>query len=227
MLVWDFPLRAFHWSLALAVAALYATGKLAGLWLDWHAHLGAFVLALMVFRIVWGFVGSRHARFASFFPTPARWRAFFAAREWEIGHSPLAALSTFALMSATLAVAATGLFAGNDDVDFHGPLYDLVSSRGSETLTAWHSRLFDALAALIGMHVLAIGYYAAFRSKNLLLPMVTGKVILADVRNIAPMRGVPVRHTLLAASTAVFTLWCIENGALRKFLLALQRNFAP
>lgn len=226
MLVWDFPLRVFHWSLALAIAALYATGQWAGLWLDWHAHLGAFVLALMVFRAVWGFVGSTHARFASFFPTPARWRAFIAAREWEIGHSPPAALSIFALVSGTFAVAATGLFARNDDVDFHGPLYDLVSSRQSETLTAWHACVFDALAALIGMHLLAIGYYAAFRSKNLLLPMVTGKVILADARGIAPIRRAPARHALLAVSMAAITLWSIESGALRILLLALQRNFA-
>lgn len=222
MLVWDLPLRVFHWAMVFAVAALYATGKWAGLWLDWHGHLGAFVLALIVFRIMWGFVGSTTARFVSFFPTPARWRAFLAARDGEVGHSPLGALSIFALMGTTLAVSATGLFARNDDVDFHGQMYDLVSSRNSEMLTVWHARVFDALAILIGTHVLAIGYYAMFRSKNLLLPMVTGKVAYMDTRGTAPMRGVPLRHSLFAIGTAVFTLWCIESDTLRIFLLFLQ-----
>ncbi len=73
MPVWDLPLRVFHLLLIGAMVAAYASGSAGGLWLPWHSRVGEFIVALLVFRLVWGFIGSTYSRFASFLPTPARW----------------------------------------------------------------------------------------------------------------------------------------------------------
>jgi len=225
MLVWDLPLRLFHWSLVLTVLAAYATGAAGGLWLDWHSRLGTLTAALVVFRILWGFVGSTPARFANFFPTAARWREYFAAPESAFGHSPPASLSIFALLGLSFAIAVVGLFAHNDDIDFHGPLYDLVEAHTSEILTAWHIRWFDVLTVFIGMHLLAIAYYGAFKSRNLVTPMLTGKTRSAG-KTLLPVRGGGRRCALLSASVAGLTFWSIDSGALQRWIVILQHHVA-
>ena len=123
--IWDWPLRLFHWLLVLAVVGSFATGKLGGNLTDWHARLGGLVLGLLVFRLIWGFIGSTHARFANFFPTFSR-LALYLRGEWQgVGHNPAGALAIFALLATLALLVATGLFA-NDDIGFEGPLFHLV-----------------------------------------------------------------------------------------------------
>ena len=98
--IWDLPTRLFHWSLAVTTVALVVTAKLGGNAMQWHLRLGYVMLALLAFRLAWGLVGGRWSRFASFLPTPARLRSHFAHQEGKVtspGHSPLGALSVFAL----------------------------------------------------------------------------------------------------------------------------------
>lgn len=213
ILVWDLPLRLFHWLLVLAITSAWITAELGGLWLDWHAHFGIFIFALMVFRITWGFMGTTYARFGSFFPTPKRFSDFFSSGWSGFGHSPLGALSVFILLGLILAQAGLGLFAMNDEIEFHGPLYDLVSSSWSERLTGWHHQLFNILAILIGMHVMAIGYYTGFKRKNLVLPMITGKVCVADDMFIPPIRGGGKIQLLFSITLAGVVFWYIESVA--------------
>src|SRR5574343_486677 len=96
--VWDLPTRAFHWTLAVTVLVAVVSGQVGGNWIDWHARCGLLAVGLVVFRLVWGVVGSTYARFAQFFPPPARIRAYLAG-DWQgEGHNPLGAASVFALL---------------------------------------------------------------------------------------------------------------------------------
>lgn len=171
--VWDLPLRLFHWSLVLAVGAAIVTGEIGGEWADWHGRAGLTVLGLTVFRLLWGFVGSTHARFASFFPTPGRILAYVKGTWRGVGHNPLGALSVFALLAIVAAQVGTGLLA-NDDIAFEGPLVQFVDKDFSDRMTGWHARIFWGLAALIGLHVASILFYALVKKHNLVLPMLTG-----------------------------------------------------
>lgn len=173
--VWDLPLRIFHWSLVVAIAAAYATAEFGGSeWAEWHGRIGSFVLALLVFRVVWGFIGTRHARFRNFLPTPARVAAYLSGRWQRAGHNPLGALSVIALLLLVAAQVVTGLFA-NDDIAFAGPLSDWAGKGTSDRLTGWHQQIFHVLAGCIGLHILAILFYLLIRKSNLVSPMITGK----------------------------------------------------
>ena len=215
--IWDLPLRLFHWLLVIAVVAAYVSGELGGFWLFWHARLGLFILALIVFRIAWGFLGSTYARFASFFPTPTRLSAFISSGWSGIGHNPLGALSVFALLGVTLAQAGLGLFIGNDDVAFHGPLSDLISPIWTDRLTGWHGRLVTVLAVLIGLHLIAIGYYTCLKHKNLVYPMITGNAWVADKVSVQTIYGGGKVQLMLAVTIAGMAFWCIESGAMLRW----------
>lgn len=173
--VWDLPTRLFHWSLAAAVAAAYATGETGGTWLLWHGRLGLVIVGLLAFRLAWGVFGSTYARFAAFFPTPAKIRAYLAG-EWQgLGHNPLGALSVLSLLALLLLQAGSGLFAYNDDIGYEGPLAALVASGISGLATAFHHKVFDLLLGLVALHVGAIVFYLRIRKDNLVKPMLTGE----------------------------------------------------
>lgn len=172
--VWDFPLRLFHWLLVLAVVFSIVSGELGGNLMDWHERSGLLILGLLVFRLLWGFIGSRNARFCNFFPTPSRLTAYLRGNWQGQGHTPLGALSVIALLLILTALVGTGLFA-NDDITFQGPLFALVSKDASDKLSGWHDKLFYVLAALAILHIAAIVFYARVKKRNLVMPMLTGK----------------------------------------------------
>lgn len=171
--LWDLPVRIFHWSLVIAVLVAFVTAKLGGDWMDWHGRAGLAIVGLVTFRLVWGIVGSTHARFLSFAPTPARLRAYLTGRWHGIGHNPLGALSVFGLLGLLAMQAGTGLFA-NDDIAFDGPLSGLVEKARSDSLTGLHHQLSDVLLVLLGLHILAIAFYLIVKKTNLVKPMITG-----------------------------------------------------
>jgi len=171
--VWDLPTRIFHWVLVLLIAAMIVTGKVGGNLIDWHGRIGLALVALIAFRIVWGFAGSTYARFASFFPTPYRLRAYLRG-EWSTpGHNPLGALSVFGLLGLIVLQLATGLI-GNDDIAFRGPLFELVGKTLSDRATGLHKLMTNLLIALIVLHVAAIVFYARVKKDDLVKPMLTG-----------------------------------------------------
>jgi cytochrome b len=135
--VWDLPTRVFHWSLFVSVTFALLTGLEGGNWMVWHARAGLLILGLLIFRLVWGLLGSTYARFAEFAPTPGRLLAYLQGRWQGLGHNPLGALSVFALLALLLWQASSGLFS-NDDIAFDGPLYDLVSKSTSDWLSSLH-----------------------------------------------------------------------------------------
>lgn len=177
--IWDLPTRLFHWSLVGAIVFAVVTGKVGGNWIEWHGRSGLFILGLIIFRLIWGFVGAPTARFANFVRGPRAIKAYLKG-EWQgIGHNPLGALAVLALLGLTASQVVSGLFA-NDDIAFSGPLAALVSSELSGQITGVHALLINALFVVVGLHVAAIAFYARVKKTNLVLPMVTGYQALSE-----------------------------------------------
>jgi len=177
--VWDWPLRLFHWLLALAVAGLVMTGQQGGEAMSQHERLGYAVLALLGFRLVWGFVGSKTARFRHFLASPAKALAYVRLSRDEkarwLGHSPLGAYAVLLMLSLLLAQVLTGLIA-DDEIAFTGPLAASVPGAWSAWATWYHKSIGKpALLLMIGLHLSAIAYYAIVLRIPLLGAMIFGK----------------------------------------------------
>jgi cytochrome b len=183
--IWDLPTRLFHWSLVGAIAFAVVTGKIGGNWIEWHGRSGLFILGLIIFRVIWGFVGSPTARFANFIRGPNAVKAYLMGKWQGIGHNPLGALAVIALLTLTAIQVFSGLFA-NDDIAFAGPLAPLVSTELSGQITGAHVWLFNSLLAVIGLHVAAIVFYARVKKNNLVLPMITGNQALSEGYPVVP-----------------------------------------
>jgi cytochrome b len=171
--IWDLPTRLFHWLLVLCVLASFVSGQLGGNLIEWHGKIGLFIVGLIVFRLVWGLIGSTYARFTQFFPTPAKLKAYLRGDWRGVGHNPLGAFSVFGLLALVGIQVTTGLFS-NDDITFFGPLYELVSKDVSNRLTGLHKLSSNVLLALIGLHLCAIAFYTRVKKDNLIKPMVRG-----------------------------------------------------
>ena len=172
--VWDLPTRLFHWALAICIVLGIVFVKIGGNAIQWHAYCGYTALALILFRVIWGFVGSQYARFANFVPSPARLIAFLRGQvDGGLGHNPLGALSVIGLLLVVLIQALTGLFA-DDDIFFQGPLAKYVSNSTVALLTSIHRFNQYLIFALVGLHIAAISYYYFIKRENLVGPMVTG-----------------------------------------------------
>jgi hypothetical protein len=180
--VWDLPVRIFHWLLALLIACSFITAELGGNAMVWHERSGIAILVLISFRLIWGIVGSRHARFASFVRGPSAVIASVRGASSGLGHSPLAALSVLALLGAVGFQAITGLFT-NDDIAFEGPLAAKVSGKVSHWLTELHEGNESILMALICLHLAAVAWYTFIKRRSIIKPMITGDASIADPRS--------------------------------------------
>ena len=203
VLVWDLPTRLFHWLLFICVVLSFVTGNIGGNAMEYHLLSGYAILVLLIFRLTWGFVGSRTARFSSFVKGPATVFSHMAGllqRKAEtpyLGHNPLGGWSIVAMLLVLFVQVATGLFA-NDDILTEGPFYAWVSKEVSDLLTWVHLINRFVLVALITIHIFAVFFYFFFKHENLIVPMITGrKRRPADVDN-------PAASNLLAA--AIFGL---------------------
>jgi cytochrome b len=182
--VWDLPTRLFHWVLAATLVGSVVTAKIGGNAMVWHTRLGLLVLALLVFRLVWGFVGGHWSRFGAFTYGPASVRDYLRGDSgpegrFDVGHSPLGALSVFALLVVLLVQVATGLVA-DDEVATVGPLNRFVEVATGLKATAWHERVGQYLIiALVVTHVGAVLYYLQAKGRNLIAPMWHGDKRLA------------------------------------------------
>lgn len=211
--VWDLPIRLFHWLLVASIAFAYVSGQLGGNLIDWHARAGFLIVGLVVFRLVWGVVGTPTARFATFVRGPAAIAAYLRG-EWRgIGHNPLGALSVLGLLALVGAQAATGLFT-NDDIAFQGPFADWVGKELSDRFHGWHALLQNGLLALIGVHVAAIVFYARVKKENLVKPMITGWAEAPATTTPASRRGGGVVAFVVSALIAGAATWAAAGGLL-------------
>ena len=177
--VWDLPVRIVHWLLVIGIAGSYATHKLGVAYFKYHLWFGYLVVVLAAFRILWGLVGTRHARFAKFLRGPRATIAYFAAllrgnAAATPGHNPVGAWMVLFLLIALLAQGITGLFS-NDEIFNTGPLYGYISDSLSLRLTSWHRRLFDWILVAVALHVLAVIAHRLFGGHDLVGPMISGR----------------------------------------------------
>jgi cytochrome b len=177
--VWDLPTRLFHWTLALAVIGAVASAKIGGNAMVWHFRLGALVMALLVFRVLWGLVGGRWSRFASFIYAPATVLRYLRGQvrpgeHLDVGHNPLGSFSVFALLGFLALQVASGLVA-DDEIANVGPLNRFVGSSLVGRATSWHKEYGQwLLIALVVLHLAAIVFYLLKKRQNLVRPMLSG-----------------------------------------------------
>ncbi|NDA70595.1 MAG: cytochrome B [Betaproteobacteria bacterium] len=176
--VWDWPIRLFHWLLAFAVTGLVLTGLKGGDAMQQHALLGYTVLGLLSFRLLWGLVGSRNARFRHFLASPTKAWAYLRLTRDEkarwIGHSPPAGYAVMLMLGLLMLQALTGLIA-DDEIAFSGPFAASVPGAWSAWATWYHKTVGKpALLLMIGLHLVAIAYYAVVLRIPLLGAMIFG-----------------------------------------------------
>ena len=216
--VWDLPTRLFHWLLVLAVAGSVISAKIGGVAMVWHFRFGYVVLVLVGFRVLWGLLGGRWSRFASFIYAPATlWRYLRGQgrtnETLDVGHTPLGALSVFALLAILALQLGTGLVA-DDEIANQGPLIRHVSSDTALLATGWHKTWGQWLVlGLVALHIMAIAYYLLKKRINLVVPMLSGDKPLPTG---TPASADGVRQRLLAAALLTVCLglaWWVSTQA--------------
>ncbi len=182
---WDLPTRLFHWLLLALVVSSWVSvefsEELGDTLLVWHRWSGLAILVLLVWRILWGLVGSSTSRFASFVPSPAA-AVRYARATFEgtapryLGHNPLGSVMIVALLAGLFAQVGLGLFAIDDDDLTGGPLSRLISHAGNKTATHWHEWVFDfVLLPLASLHIVTNFLYGRVKKEPLITSMVTGE----------------------------------------------------
>jgi cytochrome b len=211
--VWDMPTRVFHWVTVALVAAAYATWRLN--WMDWHYRVGEALLALVLFRLLWGAFGSETARFSRFLAAPRTVSRYLASwlgdePDRQAGHNPAGGWMVLLLIGLLLVETLTGLYIANDVVDV-GPLTEITPAAVADTIDRLHAILWNVLLAAVALHVLAIVAYAAAKRHNLILPMITGRKHLPEGVP-APRLAGSLRAALLLAAC------CAAAAALSTYL---------
>jgi len=214
VLVWDLPIRLFHWLILTGVILSFVTAIIGGNLMEYHLLGGYAILVLLLFRLMWGFCGSRSARFSSFVKGPAAVFSYTVVLLKKktgapfLGHNPLGGWSIVAMLLVLFIQVATGLFA-NDDILTEGPFYGWVSKETSDLLTWVHLINRFVLVTLIAVHIFAVFFYFFFKHENLIGPMITGmKRWHATANN-------PMGSNLLAASLlgiAILAVYLLVHG---------------
>ena len=197
VLVWDAPTRLFHWLVVVLVAGAYATLKLN--WMDWHVRIGEALLALVLFRLLWGCFGSETARFGSFVASPAsavrHLRHLFRREpDLQVGHNAAGGWMVLLLLALLLLETLSGLYVYNEVAD-EGPLSETVPAWIANAISTLHAMVWDVLLAVVTLHVLVIALYALVKRHNLLRPMLGGYKPLPTT--IAAPRQKPILLALL------------------------------
>lgn len=213
--VWDWPVRAVHWAIVVLVAILITTGLLGNELLVWHMRAGATLLALLLFRIIWGFVGSANARFASFIRGPGAIIAYLRSivrppHQLHATHNPIGGWMVIALLLAMLFQASTGLFT-NDDILNDGPLVKLVSKDFSDWISSFHRRGWWVVAGLAVAHMLAVLSYYVFLHQDLIRPMVSGAKRLPPHVAVAAAAEASSTRALVLLAVCGFAVWWMVN----------------
>lgn len=210
ILLWDLPTRLAHWSLAALLLGSVVSVKIAGNAMEWHGRFGLALLGVLVFRIVWGVVGSTYARFLQFLPSPRAIADYLGGRWRGVGHNPLGALSVLALLALMSFQSLAGLFA-HDDISFHGPLYRLISSELSTRVSGWHRQAEWIVYGLVALHVGAVMFYTHVKKDNVIAPMINGTKTVSDAA-IEPARGGGPAALVLAVTVAALAVWLASGG---------------
>lgn len=198
ILVWDLPTRVFHWLLALSFLGAFLTAE-SERYRDIHVVLGYTMLGLVAFRLLWGLVGSRYARFSSFPIAPGRVlrylkSLFTRAPQHHVGHNPAGSLAIYAILMLTLLAAASGYAAYNEI--------------GGESLAELHEGVANAMLGLIAVHVGAVIVSSLIHRENLVAAMLNG------YKKGRAVDGIRTKHWFVAATMLLATagFWAGSAG---------------
>ena len=205
--LWDIPTRVFHWLIVCCVPLAWWSAHEERY--DLHQWTGYTVLVLVISRVVWGFFGSRHSRFIDFLVSPAVVRAYLQGRgASSAGHNPLGGWSVVALLLLLLTQAVSGLF-NSDDVLFSGPLYYWADSGFRDAMGVVHEVAFNALLALICLHILAVMYHQMRLKEKLLQAMLRGS---AEGRHGSEVPVAWWRAVVIVAVLGLALWWGLEQA---------------
>lgn len=181
VLAWDLPTRLFKWTLVALVVLAWISNEFGGSMPMWHKANGYAILTLVVFRVLWGFVGGTTARFSSFVRSPlaaVRYGIDLAAgrKRYFLGHNPLGAFVILALLGCLGLLGILGLYAADADrLIIEGPLAKTISDGVVTRLSRWHALAFDVLMILVSLHVMAAIFYRVFKKEPSIEAMITGR----------------------------------------------------
>lgn len=212
--IWDPTIRLFHWLLVALLAFSWWSGEQHDM--ERHRFSGYAILALLVFRVFWGFAGPRTARFSNFVRGPGAVMNYvkqMGARRGHAadGHNPLGGWSVVAMLAALALMVGAGLFASDVDGIESGPLAAWISFDQSETAADLHGTVFNVILALTALHVLAVMFYLVWKRQNLIRPMLTGRRAAQDGEASQDLRWSPAR-ALIGAVIAVALAWAVSTG---------------
>jgi cytochrome b len=215
-LIWDLPLRIFHWAFAVSILGSWYTAEQGSDLIDIHMKLGYFALGLLFFRILWGLIGPKYARFSQFIPSPKSLLSYLRSSKENKptpGHNPLGALMVVLMIVLISIQAISGLFI-NDDVFSSGPYYGSVSNELEKIMTFLHHNTFDFMIGAIFLHLAAITFYWRVKKENLVLPMITGKKTTAQVKaaDAIPNSKI-ILACIIATCCAAFVYWLVVINA--------------
>lgn len=204
-LIWEWPLRVWHWLFALCIGGSLVTGLSGDIgWMDWHLRLGYCVCGLLLFRLLWGFVGGAYSRWRYYLPSPARIFEHFRGAASSGPHTAPGIALVLLLMGAVLVQAVTGLFT-TDDIFIEGPLVRSADDWLVATMTTIHHRAFYLVITAIVIHLSAQVIYG-LKGSRLPLSMISGRKVVAETFPQTPSRG---WQALLAAALVA---GCIGGG---------------
>ena len=214
-LIWDLPVRIFHWLLVILIAWSWYAIEINDD-LETHMLLGYCILTLIIFRIAWGVIGTRYARFGSFiFPLSeilASIRKFFSRQYGNYpGHNPLGGLSVIILLFLLALQATTGLFS-NDEEYYFGPLSDNVSPHTASIMTEIHHVNFNVLLGFIILHVASVLFYLVYKRENLVRPMITGRKP-DPLNSFEPISGSRLIVAIILALICSSLVYCLVKFA--------------
>jgi len=215
--VWDISIRLFHWSLVVLIGFLWWSGT-EGVEMDNHVLAGYTVLGLIIYRIVWGFLGSYHARFINFIRSPIKTIKSIPdvmsvhSDSHYVGHNPVGGWMVVALILILLAQGFSGL-GTTDDIFIDGPLVPYLSDQWISRLSDIHLLLPDFLIGLVVLHLAAVLFHDAFKRERLIKAMITGvkKVPLSMAQSVRQSELPAVRFLVVVALLSGIGWWLISN----------------
>ncbi|BBP01725.1 cytochrome b/b6 domain-containing protein [Sulfuriferula nivalis] len=204
--VWDLPTRLFHWSLVLCFAVSWGSVELFDDAMQIHFYAGYTLLTLLIFRVLWGFVGGSTARFSHFWSgvhaTKAYARTLLKPRPNDnIGHNPVGGWAVIIMLTLLAAQMITGLFSNNDLLD-SGPLAHYISGDLSDTISGIHGTIFNFLITIVGLHIAAVFFYRFYKHSNLIIAMITGYKTLPNTLNTSGLYFVSNFRAILVLAIA-------------------------